>query len=130
MPVDVLLRSEKGTQLSAAEVDQNFTDLQDSVNIARNETSTETSVTLTAGNKRIILADASAGSMVITLPPAANVLDEIYYIKKVDGSVNTVTVDGDTTDTIDGSLTNVITTQYAGIEIVSDGADWFVLGTF
>lgn len=127
MPVDVLLRSEKGSQLNTTEVDQNFTDLQDSINIARGETVTETSVTLTAGNKRIILADASANDITITLPPAASSLDVPYTVKKIDNTTNNVIIEGDTTDTIDDDLNQVIRDQYEAITMVSDGAEWFIV---
>ena len=127
MPVVVTTRAGKGSILLTAEIDQNWTDLQDAVNIARVETTTETSVAITAGSKRVIMCDATAASMVVTLPPAASSLDEIYYIKKVDGTDNTVTVDGDTTDTIDDDLTQVIRDQWEGLAMVSDGAEWFVI---
>jgi len=127
MPVDVLLRSEKGSQLNTTEVDQNFTDLQDSVNIARGETVTETSVAITASNKRIILADATANDITVTLPSAATSLDVPYTIKKIDNTTNIVIIEGDGGDTIDNDLNQVIRDQYEGITMVSDGAEWYVV---
>lgn len=127
MPVDVLLRSEKGSQLNSTEVDQNFTDLQDSVNIARVETVTETSVAITASNKRVIFADCSANNITVTLPPASTSLDEIYYIKKVDSTTNVVVIEGDGADTIDNGVNQVILAQYEGLAMISDGAEWFVV---
>ena len=127
MSVAVTTRIGKGSILLTAEIDQNWIDLQDAVNIARVETTTETSPAITAGNKRVILCDATAASMVVTLPPAAAALDEIYYIKKVDGTVNTVSIDGDGSDGIDNDLVQVIRDQYEGIAVISDGAEWFVI---
>lgn len=127
MPVDVLTRTEKGSILVTAEMDQNLTDLQDAVNIARVETTTETSVTLTAGSKRVILADATAASMVITLPPAADALDEIYYVKKVDSTTNTVMLEGDTVEEIDRELNYPLRDVHEGIAVISDGTEWFII---
>lgn len=127
MPVNVLTRTEKGTQLTTAEVDQNFTDLQDAVNIARTETVTETSVTVTASTKRAIMADCSANDITVTLPPAASALDEIYYIKKVDSTTNTVTIQGDGGETIDNDTHQTIRDQYVALAMISDGAEWFTL---
>lgn len=127
MPVVVTTRVGKGSILLEADIDQNWIDLQDAVNIALVETTTETSPAITAGNKRVILCDTTAASMTVTLPPAATVLDEIYYIKKIDSTVNTVTIDGDTGDTIDNDLTQVIRDQWEGLAMISDGAEWFVI---
>lgn len=127
MPVNILTRAEKGSILTTEELDQNLIDLQDSTNIARVETVTETSVAIIAGSKRVILADATANDMVITLPAAATSLDEIYYIKKVDNTTNTITIDGDSGDTIDNSLTQIIRDQYEGLTMISDGAEWMVI---
>ncbi len=127
MPVDVLTRTEKGSILLKDEMDQNLIDLQDAVNIARVETVTETSTSITAGSKRVILADATANTITITLPPAATVLDELYYVKKIDSTTNTVIIEGDGTENIDDALTQVIRAQWEGLAMISDGAEWFII---
>ncbi len=48
-------------------------------------------------------------------------------IKKVDVSVNTVTVDGNASETIDGATTAVLTTQWESITIHCNGTAWFIL---
>lgn len=81
----------------------------------------------------ILLVNASGGNITITLPDSglvASTKDEmgkIFYIKKVDATANTVTVDGYSTQTIDGAATNVISTQYDSITIVSDGSNWHII---
>lgn len=81
----------------------------------------------------ILLVNATGGNITITLPDSglvASTKDEmgkIFYIKKVDASANTVTVDGYSTQTIDGATTNVINTQYDSITIVSDGSNWHII---
>jgi hypothetical protein len=81
----------------------------------------------------ILLVNATGGNITITLPDSglvASTKDEmgkIYHIKKVDASANTVTIDGYSTQTIDGAATNVITTQYDSITIVSDGSNWHII---
>lgn len=72
----------------------------------------------------IILADASAGSFVITLPTAVG-NTSVITIKKTN-SANTVTIDGAGAQTIDGGATAVITYQYASVTLVSDGANWYI----
>jgi hypothetical protein len=74
-----------------------------------------------------ILCNASGGAFTITLPAAASHTGRIYYIKKIDSSANTVTVDGNSSETIDDGLTAVLTVQYESITIQSDGSEWWIL---
>lgn len=83
------------------------------------------STTLTT-SQTMVLCDASGGAIVVTLPPAAAHSGRGYYIKKVDSSPNTVTIDGNANETIDNALTVVISQQYVARLIVSDGSNWWV----
>lgn len=74
-----------------------------------------------------VLVDASGANRIITLPAAAGVTGIVYNIKKTDLSINTVTIDGNGAETIDGKTTKVITTQYENVTIQSDGANWVIL---
>lgn len=75
----------------------------------------------------VILCDASAAAFTVTLPPAADRTGKVFEVKKIDATANTVTIDGDGSETIDGGTTAVITSQYESITAVSDGAAWFIL---
>ena len=74
-----------------------------------------------------VLVDASGGNRTITLPAAAGIGGRYYNIKKTDSSINTVTIDGNGAETIDGKTTKVITTQYENATIQSDGVNWVLL---
>jgi hypothetical protein len=74
-----------------------------------------------------IACDASGGSFTITLPASSGNTGLQYFIKKTDSSGNTVTIDGNASETIDGSTTKVINTQYESISIISNGTNWYVL---
>jgi predicted RecA/RadA family phage recombinase len=75
-----------------------------------------------------VLVDATAGAVVITLPTAASALaggiGRVYNVKKTDVSANTVTVDGNASETIDGATTQVLTAQYQSMTIQSNGTTW------
>ena len=75
----------------------------------------------------LALADAIAGAITIDLPPAADMSGKTVDIKKIDSSINSVTLDGDGSETIDGSLTQVLTTQYDEITVLSDGTAWYII---
>jgi hypothetical protein len=74
---------------------------------------------------RTVTVDATAGAVVLTLPTALSSKWRVYTIKKIDASVNTVTVDAAGAETIDGALTVVMTLQWERITIQSDGTAWF-----
>lgn len=92
-------------------------------------TVTSTSATpYSASANEVVLMDATAGAKTVNLPAAATAgSGGILYVKKVDTSTNTVTVDGNAAETIDGSLTYVITTPYDSIQLVSDGSNWSII---
>lgn len=79
-------------------------------------------------NDRVILADAGAGAVTVTLIAAAGNEGRVVTIKKVDASANAVTIDGSGTETIDGAATQVLSAQYEDITVVCDGTAWFIIG--
>lgn len=74
-----------------------------------------------------VKVDASGANRTITLPAAATCSGRIYNIKKIDSSANSVTIDGNGAETIDGAATKSTTTQYAGWQIQSDSSNWIIL---
>lgn len=76
---------------------------------------------------RTLLIDATAGNKTVTLPTAATSKWRILTVKKIDSSGNTVTIDGNGAETIDGALTKVIEFQYNSFTVQSDGTEWWVL---
>lgn len=76
---------------------------------------------------RTVLSDATGGARVVNLPSAASSTQRTYTIKKIDASVNTVTIDASGAETIDGALTHVLTTQYQSVRIQSNGTSWSII---
>lgn len=89
-------------------------------------TETGTTVTVTV-NDEYFFNDATAASQTNNLPTAVGNPGQRFNFKKIDSTGNTVTIDGNGTETIDGSLTQVISVQYDSITIVSDNANWFIV---
>jgi hypothetical protein len=54
-------------------------------------------------------------------------LGKIYVIKKVDNSSNSVIIDGNGSETIDGSTTAAINTFNQSLWIQSNGTSWDIL---
>lgn len=84
------------------------------------------SYTITAEDD-VIIADATAGAITLNLPTAVGIAGVQKTIIKIDAVAN-VTVDAFSTQTINGSATNVISSQYGKITIISDGANWLIIG--
>ena len=79
----------------------------------------------TASTEEYLFCDATSGAITITLPAVSAGLQ--YTIKKTDSSANAVTIDGNSAEVIDGELTQVLTTQWDVITIVSNGTAWFTI---
>lgn len=79
-------------------------------------------------NKKLILADATGGAFSVTLPPVASTPNGYsVIIKRVNSGANAVTVDGDGSETIDGTATKVLNAQYESISIVNNQSSWQVI---
>ena len=74
----------------------------------------------------LVLVDTTSGSVTVSLPPAANCKGQVLHIKKL-VAANTMTIDPDGTETIDGAATVASTTQYISYTIISDGAGWLII---
>lgn len=75
----------------------------------------------------IILADASGAGFTITLPTAASSTNQKFTIKKIDSSVNVVTIQGNGAETIDGVNTQTLNAQWQSYVMVSNGTSWFLI---
>lgn len=74
-----------------------------------------------------ILCNATSGAITVNLPAASGMAGRILAVKKIDVSANTVTIDGNASETIDGATTKVISTQWASFMIQCDGTAWFTV---
>lgn len=74
-----------------------------------------------------ILVDASSGATEVDLPAAATSSGVQLTIRKTDTSVNAVTIDPNSSETINGSATSVsLTQQYDSITLLCDGSGWVI----
>ena len=74
-----------------------------------------------------ILCNSTGGSFTVTLPAAASHTRRIYHIKKIDSSANTITIDGNSSETVDGGTTAIISIQNESLTIQSNGSNWYIL---
>lgn len=79
-------------------------------------------------NDGVLLVDATAGNVTMTLPDVVTEAGRTYTIKKTDASANTVTVLPTSPTTIDGAVSVVLTAQNQSVTVVASGTEWEVLG--
>ena len=75
----------------------------------------------------LLLVDATAGAITITVPLATEHPTRSFIIKKIDASANAVTPTRSGADTIDGATSLTLSAQYDAVEIESDGSAWYVV---
>jgi hypothetical protein len=69
----------------------------------------------------------AASNRTITLPPAADCLNKVIEIMKVDSGSGTVIIDGNGSETINGRATITdIASQYHGVKIKCNGTSWII----
>lgn len=73
-----------------------------------------------------LVVDTTGGSVTLTLPKAATMKGRILWVKKT-VAANTVTLDADGSETIDGATTLAWSTQWVCYTILSDGAAWYIV---
>jgi len=87
-------------------------------------TTTGTTTLAATAKMTTIKADVTSGNVTITITP--NHTGQIFNVKRMDGSVNTLTIQM-TSGTIDGAATKTLVTQYSALQIQWDGTNAIIL---
>lgn len=88
---------------------------------------TKTSNYTMTNSNDVVLVDSSSGNVTITLQAVASATVKRYTVKKIDSSSNTVTVQGNGVEQIDGANTQIIRYQYNSFDMVPNGSFWSVI---
>jgi hypothetical protein len=70
--------------------------------------------------------DCASNAITFNLPTAASCQGHEFTFVKTDSGVNTVTIDGNGSETINGATTQTLSNQYDSMTIWSDGDEWFI----
>ncbi len=73
-----------------------------------------------------IAVDPTTTAATVNLPAAATVTGQLFVVKHLNSSANTVTIDASGAETIDGATTLVLT-SYNAATVQSTGSAWVVL---
>ncbi|MDG1516992.1 MAG: hypothetical protein P8Q42_03105, partial [Flavobacteriales bacterium] len=97
-------------------------DIQGSMGL---KVTTITSATTLDQTHNVVLCNT--GSYTVTLPAAASNTGKVYYIKNIDSDGDYFTIDGNSTETIDGDETFELLAYNHAVRIISDGSGWHVI---
>jgi hypothetical protein len=89
--------------------------------------STKTANYTTVVTDTTILVNTQPQNVTVTLLTAAAVTGKLFTIKKIDSTANTVTISTTSAQTIDGASTFTINTAYSGVNLQSDGSNWWII---
>jgi hypothetical protein len=73
----------------------------------------------------VILCNATVSGIILTLPTISGITSKAFCIKKIDSSLNSITISG--IQNIDGDTTQVLENQYDSITIVAGTAEWSII---
>lgn len=96
--------------------------------VGQKVTTINATTTLDATYNTIVCNNSSA--ITVNLPTVASSACDgrIYTIKKGMSSTNDITIDGNSSETIDGATTFVLSDVQGAITIASDGTEWKIIG--
>lgn len=77
----------------------------------------------------LLLCDTTSAGFTVTLPPADLHRGRRFTVKKVSSDGNTLTLDGDGSELIDGVATKTWTAQYGSRTVYCDGTGWHVVAS-
>ena len=72
----------------------------------------------------VVLVDASASAVTMTLETAVACDGRQHTFKKIDAGTNAMTIDGNGSETIDGTANLAYTIQNVAVTLKSDGINW------
>lgn len=82
--------------------------------------------TVVSTTDHVIQCNPTGGGFTVELP-ATHSAGQVYVIKNVTGSTNTITIDPADADTVDGAASITITSAYGVARVISDGTNWFTI---
>lgn len=95
---------------------------------SRTPSSQTANFTVTDTDKNMFLVDTALGNVTATLPTAADNTGKVLTFLKTTADANTVTVDGEGAETVNGAASTVLNNQYEKVTVYCDGTEWFIIG--
>jgi len=88
--------------------------------------SADYTVATSDGDIVLVLGTTSGGNVTITLYASSGNSGNIVHVKKL-LAANSLIIDGNSSETIDGATTQTITAQYTCLTLCCDGSNWHII---
>jgi hypothetical protein len=88
--------------------------------------SADYTVATSDGDNVLVLGTTSGGNVTITLYAASGNSGNIVHVKKL-VAANSLIIDGNSSEQIDGATTQTITAQYTCLTLCCDGSNWHII---
>ena len=75
----------------------------------------------------IVKCSAASAPYTITLPAASGNSGRMLKVKRIDNATHVITIDANGAETIDGFATIALESDFAGLSLLCDGSNWFIL---
>ncbi len=76
---------------------------------------------------RVTPLSSAGGAFTLMLPPAAYWRGQVLSYMKTNAEMTAITIDGFSTETINGDLTTKLISQYEAVDLMSDGTNIFIM---
>lgn len=77
---------------------------------------------------QVVAGTGGASGITLTLPAVSTCQYKVFTVVKVDSGAGAVTLDGDGTETINGSATYALSSQWDKVTVWNTGTEWIVIG--
>lgn len=91
------------------------------------QSATKTSGYTVTTSDRLLYANTSGGSITFALPAVAGVVANTVFSFVKTSASNTMTLDPNASETINGASTYAVTANYSRVDVYSNGSQWIVL---
>jgi hypothetical protein len=91
------------------------------------QSSTKTANFTVTTSTRLLVGDTTSGDITFALPALAGVTANTVYSFVKSASANSLILDPNSSELIEGASTYTLTAQYARVDIYSDGSQWKVI---
>lgn len=116
-----------GTDSVGTDLDDHLRDIKKNIRFASNtpvQAKTTAYTVVATDHNTMLNVDASASAVTVTLLAAATAGDGFRVGVRRANATNNVTIDGNASETVDGSITKALTAQYESTYLVCDGTNW------
>lgn len=124
LPQVLELTTNKGVANGYAPLDESSLIPREHLKLRMTTISSNTQLSL---SYHIYLCNASSNAIIISLPTSATVTGQCFVIKKIDDTTNSVTIQANGTETIDGQSSIALTSQWSFVRIASTGQGWIII---